>query len=107
MKYIFPRQFGLHNVFTSKTNTKETIQPFHDYTLREKEIAQLNENSRRRQPPKNGLDRALPKRLRGGCFRLVQKLQKLHTRCAYSELLAYYCPPPVRSRGSLALVVGY
>ena len=33
MKYIFPRQFGLHNVFTSPVDLRETVQPFKDYTL--------------------------------------------------------------------------
>ncbi|KAH0538165.1 hypothetical protein FGG08_005223 [Glutinoglossum americanum] len=38
MKYIFPRVFGLHNVFDSTTNSRETVQPFKDYTMREQEI---------------------------------------------------------------------
>lgn len=38
---------------------------------------------------------SLPKRLRGGAFRLVQKLQNLHGRCSYTPLLAHYCPPPM------------
>ncbi|KAI2147442.1 Telomerase reverse transcriptase [Ophidiomyces ophidiicola] len=80
MKYIFPRQFGLHNVFTSAVDPKTTVQPFKDYTLREDEIAaQQNPNK-------------LPKRLRGLPLRLVQKLQKRHQRCSYVELLKYYCP---------------
>ncbi|KAI9674434.1 MAG: hypothetical protein M1817_001772 [Caeruleum heppii] len=39
LKYIFPRQFGLHNVFTSAVDSRETIQSSKDYTLREEEIA--------------------------------------------------------------------
>lgn len=93
MKYIFPRQFSLHNVFTSVVNRKETIQPFKDYTLREQEITQKERNAiprhtcsvaRHRQCP--------PRRLRGEPFRMVQNLQKLHSRCSYSELVKYYCP---------------
>ncbi|KAL1981064.1 hypothetical protein VTN96DRAFT_3129 [Rasamsonia emersonii] len=79
MKYIFPRQFGLHNVFTSAVDSRETTQPFKDYTLREDEIA-------RRESTK------LPKRLRGKALALVQQLQKRHQRCSYTELLRHYCP---------------
>ncbi|KAK6538129.1 hypothetical protein TWF694_011011 [Orbilia ellipsospora] len=38
LKYIFPRAFGLHNVFTSFINKTDTVQAFKDYTLREDEI---------------------------------------------------------------------
>lgn len=80
--YMFPRQFGLHNVFTSTLDTRETVQPFKDYTVREEEI-----QARRRVDPKVNV----PKRLRGGALRLVQKLQILHQRCPYDELLQYHC----------------
>lgn len=92
MKYIFPRQFGLHNVFTSKTDYKETAQPFKDYTMREEEISQLS--SARSKVGSSSLH--APKRLRGQAFELVRKLQKLHHRCSYTELLRHYCP--VKSR---------
>ncbi|KAL8757565.1 MAG: hypothetical protein Q9199_002136 [Rusavskia elegans] len=90
MKYIFPRQFGLHNVFTSTIDPKETVQPFKDYTLREHEITQ---NTRRAVPnnPSN-IRSHLPRRLRGAVFDLVVKLQKRHYQCAYYELLKHYCP---------------
>ncbi|KAM3066909.1 Telomerase reverse transcriptase [Clarireedia jacksonii] len=82
MMYIFPRQFGLHNVFTSSVNPRETVQPFKDYTLREEEIN-----------TKYTLDEKVkvPKRLRGKARDLVHKLQVLHSRCSYNKLLAYYC----------------
>ncbi|KAL9603334.1 MAG: hypothetical protein Q9219_001196 [cf. Caloplaca sp. 3 TL-2023] len=83
MKYIFPRQFGLHNVFTSSVDPTKTAQPFLDYTLRESEIARKSAASARLQ---------IPKRLRGAVFELVKKLQKLHSNCAYYELLKHYCP---------------
>ncbi|PCH03091.1 Reverse transcriptase [Penicillium occitanis (nom. inval.)] len=58
MKYIFPRQFGLHNVFTSVVDSRETVQPFKDYTLREEEIARSKfaQGSRFQEtgPPKFG-----------------------------------------------------
>lgn len=90
MKYIFPRQFGIHNVFTSRVDSRETVQPFKDYTVREDEI----ETVKRAARVKKGLDLTtkLPKRLRGELVSLIQKLQKRHTRCAYNELLKYYCP---------------
>ncbi|KAI4225667.1 MAG: hypothetical protein L6R36_003747 [Xanthoria steineri] len=90
MKYIFPRQFGLHNVFTSTIDPKETVQPFKDYTLREYEITR---NPRGIIPSNPSSVRSpLPRRLRGGVFDLVSKLQKRHSQCAYYELLKHYCP---------------
>lgn len=97
MKYIFPRQFGLHNVFTFDVDSRETVQPFKDYTLREQEIAQAG-----RQNINHGTDRQhfvltngemhIPKRLRGSSMTLVRKLQLLHSRCSYDKMLKYYCP---------------
>lgn len=89
MKYIFPRQFGLHNVFTSTTDIKETSQVFKDYTLREEEIAKAD----RPRKIMNLSTAQLPKRLRGRVFDLTQSLQLLHKRCSYTQLLAHYCPP--------------
>jgi len=40
MKYIFPREFGLHNVFTSSIKPNENRLEPQDYTLREEEIAE-------------------------------------------------------------------
>lgn len=86
MRYLFPRQFGLHNVFTSVVDSRETVQPFKDYTLREDEINRLKKvmGSKHRE--------RCPKRLRGEAIKLVRKLQILHSRCAYVELLNHYCP---------------
>jgi telomerase reverse transcriptase len=83
MMYIFPRQFGLHNVFTERVDPCQTVQPFKDYTLREDEI-----NAKYPSPdmPK------IPKRLRGKTVHLVQKLQIQHSRCPYKKLLEHYCP---------------
>jgi len=83
LMYIFPRQFHLHNVFTEKVDSRETVQPFKDYTLREDEI-----NSK--FPTLSSAK--IPKRLRGNAAGLVRKLQALHGRCSYKELLEYYCP---------------
>ncbi|KAJ3526128.1 hypothetical protein NM208_g11338 [Fusarium decemcellulare] len=67
MMYMFPRQFGLHNVFTSQVDTSKTAQKFQDYTLREEEIAPAFQ-------PKTG------------------QTAVRHGRCSYIELLKYYCP---------------
>ena len=89
MKYIFPRQFGLHNVFTSVVDSRETVQPFKDYTLREEEIARSKIAQRSRIQP---VRPKIPKRLRGGPLQLVQRLQKRSQTCSYTELLRHYCP---------------
>lgn len=83
LKYIFPRQFGLHNVFTSKVDRQETVHPFKDYTLREDEI------NGPLKPTDNSTK--IPKRLRGTAIELTEKLRKLHDRCPYYELLKHYC----------------
>jgi hypothetical protein len=100
MKYIFPRQYGLHNVFTSKVDSRETAMPLKDYTLREKEIHQhmcrelgdkLNNTG---EIAKWKL--RVPKRLRGDLFLLIEKLRILNRRCSYTEMLRHYCPIEVR-----------
>ncbi|KAK0734253.1 hypothetical protein B0T26DRAFT_62594 [Lasiosphaeria miniovina] len=88
MMYIFPRQFGLHNVFTSVVDRQQTTQKFQDYTLREDEIAKkFPKKDKDDQPIKH-----IPKRLRGGPKQLVQRLQILHGRCSYASMLQHYCP---------------
>ncbi|KAF1929540.1 uncharacterized protein M421DRAFT_4010 [Didymella exigua CBS 183.55] len=96
MRYMFPRQYGLHNVFTCKTDKRETAMSFKDYTLREKEIHQkmcrdlgdkvsdVNEVARWKQ--------RVPKRLRGDLVALISKMRILNQRCSYAELLHHYCP---------------
>ncbi|KAF7928563.1 uncharacterized protein EAE98_005619 [Botrytis deweyae] len=83
LMYIFPRQFGLHNVFTSEVDNRETVQPFKDYTLREEEIDSIYPDAKAIK---------IPKRLRGTARDLVKKFQILHSRCSYNSLLEYYCP---------------
>ena len=92
LKYIFPRQFNLHNAFTSKVDSRETVQPFKDYTLREQEIASSEATLKRRSPALQHAELRVPKRLRGHCTRLVQDLQRRNSHCAYYELLKHYCP---------------
>ena len=99
MKYIFPRQFGLHNVFTCDVDKRETSQPFKDYTLREQELNQAERAAVRYGPPKKQHIRIgrqyIPRRLRGGPISLVKRLQIRHARCSYERLLKYYCPVEV------------
>ncbi len=100
MRYIFPRQFGHHNVFTSKTESRETVQPYKDYLLREEEIARA-ELRRRRSPKHLGKSEKqktnVPKRLRGWPTELVLQIRKRHTECPYAYLLRHYCPVKVSS----------
>ncbi len=89
LMYILPRQFGLHNVFTSTVDPKTTVQKFQDYTVRDDEIASHLRSDRKfldQGVPK------IPKRLRGGARDLVRRLQIRHGRCSYFELLRHYCP---------------
>lgn len=96
MAYIFPRQFGLHNVFTSDVDRTRTSQKFQDYTLREEEISATFCRAGGEKPT---LRIHLPRRLRGEAHQLVQCLQILHARCSYSSLFEHYCPNPLRPSG--------
>lgn len=87
--YMFPRQFGLHNAFTSHVDRTKTAQKFQDYTLREEEISvkfpkTTDEDQR--------LSARVPKRLRGEVERLIQRMQTFHARCSYAQLLEHHCP---------------
>lgn len=75
MQHIFPKQFGLPNVFTSMTYQGSFN---HSFRLEEQE-----------QTPK------IPKRLRGTLVELLQGLQRRNKHCSYTELLRYYCPSDV------------
>jgi telomerase reverse transcriptase len=96
MKYIFPRQFRLHNVFTFVRDHKETALPFKDYNMRETEIRLRNGGKDSSVAGLGIVETAhmprLPKRLRGLPFELVLGLRKLHRRCSYVELLKHHCP---------------
>lgn len=96
MAYMFPRQFGLHNVFTSTVDRTQTAQKFQDYTLREEELSAA---FRRTAGDKSALRIHLPKRLRGEAKRLTQRLQILHARCSYVGLFEHYCPSPLKPGG--------
>ena len=98
LKYIFPRQFGLHNVFTSDVDPKDTAQPFKDYTLRDAEIAGSMHVWKQKRST-NGHEHSvehppLPKRLRNRGLQLVSRLRRRHARCSYAAMLDHYCPRP-------------
>lgn len=82
LKHVFPRQFGLHNVFTSNVDPVESAQPFKEYSFREAEIV----NKSKRHSMK------VPRRLRGEAMDMVRKMLRNHQLCSYSQLLRYYCP---------------
>ncbi|KAI9836504.1 MAG: hypothetical protein M1838_005015 [Thelocarpon superellum] len=90
LKYMFPRQFGLHNVFTSTVDPGQSVQSFQDYTVREQEI------QRAEGATSGPCRRKIPRRLRGPLPVVIRMMQQLHKRCAYAELLEHYCPPPRR-----------
>lgn len=96
MKYIFPRQFSLHNVFTSQIDPKDTAQPSKDYTLREAELARSEFTSKRKRAMKSSQVSSktpfLPKRVRDDVYLLVASLRRRHARCPYHALLEHYCP---------------
>jgi hypothetical protein len=99
LRHIFPRQYGLHNVFTSVVDKRETTMAFKDYTLREKEIHQamcreIPEYKRTEELVSRWRQR-IPKRFRGQATALTNKLRKLNSRCSYIELLRHYCPVEV------------
>ncbi|KAI9664915.1 MAG: hypothetical protein M1821_006363 [Bathelium mastoideum] len=103
MHYIFPKQYGLHNVLTSEIDPKETTHAFKDYTLRETEISvklqfqQERKNAISATPESDGIKcLRLPKRLQGKPLKLVATMRKAHIHCSYTELLQHHCPVPIK-----------
>jgi telomerase reverse transcriptase len=94
MKYMFPRQFRLHNVFTCTIDYRETTQPFKDYTLREAEIKTTLAASKTKSTVSKSatpIRHSVPKRLGGKPMQLVSEIRKRHQKCSYVELLRHYC----------------
>ena len=81
MKYIFPKQFALHNVFMHATDRRETTHAFKDYTDRDAEVASA---------PKSR-DFQIYNRLGPRVLPLIAKMQKFHNECSYHALIEYYC----------------
>ncbi|KAJ5496602.1 reverse transcriptase [Penicillium fimorum] len=102
MKYIFPRQFGLLNVFTLGPEARKNVDASKSFMFRESEISRLEEEKHLQRPQlgnefagtdSGGVRSAkVPKRLRGITIELVRKLRNRNARCSYGELLQYYCP---------------
>lgn len=100
MKHIFPRQFGLKNVFSEALDGGDN--QFRSDKSREEEIATRRNTVRLRRLQNKGdrwreddglkADLKLPKRLRGQALELTQRLRTNHSQCAYAKLLQYYCP---------------
>ncbi|KAJ5331188.1 Telomerase reverse transcriptase [Penicillium atrosanguineum] len=104
MKYIFPREFGLNNVFTVSADSNSSVDMLSNHNRRESEIARNDEQRRQRRCQSSGdqlraelggnLSEKVPKRLRGKAMELISRLRLNHARCSYGELLKYYCPDP-------------
>lgn len=90
MMYIFPREYGLHNAFTSEVDRQVEAGPVRDYTYRDEEIAALMEKYMRKNEniPK-------PKRLGDNVVELVKKFQKRHHQCSYDAMVKYCSPQSV------------
>ncbi|PWY77241.1 hypothetical protein BO94DRAFT_472976 [Aspergillus sclerotioniger CBS 115572] len=95
LKYVFPKQFGLHNIFSS-LSCGQDMQSCKDYASREEEIAnaekQRQARSKRIQAGECGSLIKIPKRLQGQTIELGQQLQNRNKHCSYPHLLNYYCP---------------
>jgi telomerase reverse transcriptase len=83
LKYIFPRQHELHNVFTCPRDRRITIYAFHDYEDREAEI-----KARGRMKT--------PKRLKS-MLTIAQEILEAHSKLDYRALLNKCCPSKVRT----------
>lgn len=104
MKYIFPRQFGLQNVFKPESDGRNSTFNLKPTLFREKEISQLEHHKHLgRHQPGNEFEYGgcavgspkVPKRLRG-IIEIVKKLRNRHGQCCYGKLLRHYCPTKVR-----------
>ncbi|KTW30640.1 hypothetical protein T552_00356 [Pneumocystis carinii B80] len=80
--HIFPRQFRLHNIFTSITDKKDIIQSLKDYTIKEEIYGLLRDRNKKI---------SIPKRLRK-FLKIIPILQKRHKLCFYKTMLDHYCP---------------
>ncbi|BFZ57804.1 Telomerase reverse transcriptase [Savitreella phatthalungensis] len=89
LQYIFPREWGLHNVFTSQVDKTITHASFQEYSLR----LDVNTESCRRR---------YPKRLRNEkLLSAIDSLYRRHHSCPYHALLQDYCPTRTGTCGEL------
>ncbi|KJZ73514.1 hypothetical protein HIM_07070 [Hirsutella minnesotensis 3608] len=98
MMCVFPKQFGMHNVFISDSKPSKPVQSankWEEHASWEQRVAAhfpVDKDSGKISLPK------IPRRLRGSAKHLVQKLQILHARCSYAETLKHYCPTHLDKR---------
>lgn len=81
--YMFPRQFGLRNVFVSTADHNVRTDHFESQAFREGDFFMDGRSSK------------VPKRLYGAALDLVRALRVRHIRCSYAEVLRHYCPADV------------
>jgi hypothetical protein len=96
LKYIWPRQHGLHNVFTSNPDWRVTTQPFEDYTNREDGIFVSRRHRTRLRYRSDVSAQALkhcnaPKRLRNARH-LVSVMLRKYDKLDVVRLLGIICP---------------
>ncbi|KAG4305064.1 hypothetical protein PORY_001234 [Pneumocystis oryctolagi] len=78
--HIFPKQFHLHNVFSSFTDRKNNAQFLKDCTVK---ICGLSHDRKRKI--------SIPKRLRK-FLKIIPSFQRRYKLCFYKVMLDYYCP---------------
>ncbi|CAG8605819.1 1264_t:CDS:10, partial [Dentiscutata erythropus] len=84
IQHIFPKQFGLQNVFDHDENGQPSVQSlFQPYQNRITEIQKLNTDI----PPR--LIRVLP---------MIDQIISRHKKCGYTSLLKRYCPVMMQSK---------
>ena len=98
LRYVFPRQFGLHNVFTSAVHWKDSAHSYKDYTIRDREINRTKIRWKARKATDSeeacSTEQPIPKRLRHGVAALVHSMRSRHAKCSYGSLFAHYCQKP-------------
>jgi len=105
---VFPRASGLHNVFTSKNDWKDSAHAYKDYTIRDRELNRAEirwkEKKARDSEEACSTEQPLPKRLRHGVEALIHRMRRRHAKCSYGSLFAHYCPKPAATavNGSIA-----
>lgn len=93
MKYIFPWQFGLHNVFCSDVNRTKTTQPFQDYTYRSEIDLEMEDAAEGGVSLKKQI---LPKRL-VKAEPLVHTMMRRNRKMKYGIILKHHCPSKVHT----------
>ncbi|SCV70113.1 BQ2448_1507 [Microbotryum intermedium] len=95
-KYIFPRQFGLHNVFTfpKPRLNSEVVSDHHDREI------EIKAGQKASSSPKLGTIKT-PARVKP-TLPMLQRMMLLHSRCRYRKMLDRYCPKKVTKEADLS-----